>query len=99
MRAINGSEGLCMTCNNAPACYYHARRGPALFCELFDDYTPPIERGAVAPVAARERTSAVRRETPDSAPTLTGLCINCEHRRACAHPKQEGGVWHCEDYE
>ena len=49
MRAINGTGGLCMTCNNVPACYYHARRGPALFCELFDDYTPPIEgRAATA---------------------------------------------------
>jgi hypothetical protein len=29
---------------------------------------------------------------------LTGLCMNCENRRVCTHPKPEGGVWHCENY-
>ena len=98
MRAINGTGGLCLTCNNAPACYYHARRGPALFCELFDDYTPPVKRHAAAPAVALEPADVPSREAPASG-ALAGLCINCEHRRTCTHPKQEGGVWHCEDYE
>jgi len=28
----------------------------------------------------------------------TGLCSICENRPACAFPKPEGGVWHCEEY-
>jgi len=34
-------RGLCMTCNNASSCFYLQSRGPALFCELFDDYVRP----------------------------------------------------------
>jgi hypothetical protein len=27
-----------------------------------------------------------------------GLCQNCEHREDCTFPRNEGGVWHCEEY-
>jgi hypothetical protein len=27
-----------------------------------------------------------------------GLCSNCDHRVDCTLPKNEGGVWHCEEY-
>ena len=27
-----------------------------------------------------------------------GLCSNCDHRVDCTFPKNEGGVWHCEEY-
>jgi hypothetical protein len=92
MVEINGTGGLCMTCNNQPTCYYHARRGPALFCELFDNFVP---------------SEGVRRfpdeELPEPSQALNkdyaGLCMNCDHRTECMHPKPESGVWHCEDYD
>ncbi len=90
--------GLCETCNNAPSCFHHARRGPALFCEMFDDYVSPD-----ATVAARTAVSAQRpfllRHTEKEPVRQAGLCVNCEHASHCGHAKVEGGVWHCEDYE
>jgi len=86
------SPGLCLTCNNAPGCYYRARRGPALFCELFDDF--------VDLAAPRGGFGAAPVTTPAKpAPARAGLCGNCEHQQTCTHPRPEAGVWHCEDYE
>ena len=90
MLTINETEGLCMTCNNTPSCYFHASRGPALFCELFDNYVPP------------EKTlSAKSSEPPHQHADMkfAGLCMNCDHRMDCNHSRPESGVWHCEDYE
>ncbi len=99
MVEIKNGGGLCMTCNNAPSCFHRARRGPALFCETFDDYVPSDSR-------FNFRTQTVVADSPvaldvaqqEDASTYAGLCINCDHRRTCRHPKLPGGVWHCEDY-
>ena len=99
MQTINGTGGLCMTCNNAPTCFHRARRGPALFCELFDGRALPPERIPSEKATPPADSSAARRAAEEEAPKYTGLCMNCEHRRTCTHPKPEGGVWHCEDYE
>jgi hypothetical protein len=99
MSAIDASGGLCMTCNNAPTCYYRARRGPALFCELFDDYAPPVERARSEPALPSADSSPAPRAAEQEASKYTGLCVNCRHRATCAHPRPTGGVWHCEDYE
>jgi hypothetical protein len=96
---INGTGGLCVTCNNAPTCFHRARRGPALFCELFDNYAPPVERPGVADTMSFTRPSVLLdAPTQQEEPKYTGLCVNCEHRKTCAHPRPTGGVWHCEDY-
>jgi hypothetical protein len=91
--------GLCSTCNNSPTCFYRARRGPALLCELFDDYVAP----SLSNVARKTATAAVTRAsfggTSESASNYSGLCVNCDHRQTCWHAKPEGGVWHCEGYE
>ena len=97
MVAFKIDHGLCMTCNNAPSCFHRARRGPALFCELFDDYVPPDRRtvkSRVSPVPERSVMPAA--DTAEA--RHEGLCVNCENRQTCAHPKPAGGVWHCEDY-
>ncbi len=94
---INDSPGLCLTCNNAPACYYHARRGPALFCEMFDDYVKSALRDEEQPLLSRA-DSGIRTTAEDMA-KYVGLCVNCGHRATCRYPKPEGGLWHCEDYE
>ena len=95
---VQSIVGLCWTCNNAPTCFHHARRGPALFCELFDNYVSPD-------VILASRTSAPARRpftvpaANDATVAQAGLCLNCEHAAHCGHPKLEGGIWHCEDYE
>jgi hypothetical protein len=100
MPARGNNLGLCSTCNNAPTCFHRARRGPALFCELFDGYAPPVEpaRSEHAPPPPVDLSMA-RRAAEEGAAKYAGLCVNCEHRRTCGHPKAEGGVWHCENYE
>ena len=98
MQETNGSGGLCLTCNNVPGCYYRATRGPALFCELFDDYVPPVERTTSERRSPPARAPMARRTVEEEIAKHTGLCMNCEHRRVCTHPKPEGGVWHCENY-
>ncbi len=95
---IEESQGLCSTCNNAPSCFYHDSRGPALFCELFDNYASPnVETRAVAASLSAVPSSAHRPAKGGGAED-TGLCMNCENRLACGHLKPEGGIWHCEDY-
>ncbi len=96
MRQINGTGGLCITCNNLPTCYYNARRGPALFCELFDDHVGPVGSPGEPTVSPSRGTA---RGTEKETKTFVGLCMNCEHRLTCMHPKPTGGIWHCEDYE
>lgn len=93
--------GLCSTCNNVSTCFYFATRGPALFCELYDDHVngaPPVSQSRLVrtpPRAERRRPAA----TPPQKPVvLKGLCVNCEHRDTCTFPKPPGGVWRCEEY-
>jgi hypothetical protein len=99
MSAVEEILGLCSTCNNAPGCYYRARRGPALFCEMFDSYVPPVERGGVEPAAPGGERVAALRAAKNDGDRYAGLCMNCRHRATCRHPRPAGGVWHCEDYE
>jgi hypothetical protein len=91
--------GLCSTCNNSPSCFHRARRGPALLCELFDDYVAPSLRsdGRRDPAAAYSKVAF--QDPSDKTSKHGGLCVNCEHRQGCWHAKPEGGVWHCEGYE
>jgi hypothetical protein len=98
MQTINGTGGLCLTCNNVPNCYYHARRGPVLFCELFDGYAPPAERPCRTEAAWPAESSTLQAAAHEDA-KYSGLCMNCRHRGTCRHPRPTGGVWHCEDYE
>jgi hypothetical protein len=98
IRIVEG-PGLCSTCNNAPGCYYNKSRGPALFCELFDDYTPPASLSVRTATTVPAEPSAEPRVAEESGRKHIGLCENCRHQQTCGHPKPLGGVWHCEDYE
>lgn len=88
------TAGLCSTCNNSETCFYRARRGPAQFCEMFDDYVAPHR-----PRNGRRSVAVGAYAAANEGASYAGLCVNCEHRQTCAHPKPAGGVWHCEDYE
>ncbi len=99
MQTINGTGGLCMTCNNAPTCFHRARRGPALFCELFDGHAPSGERITGDKATPPADSSSALRAAEEESDKYSGLCMNCRHRTTCTHPRPTGGVWHCEDYE
>ncbi len=92
------TDGLCTTCNNSPSCFHHARRGLALFCEMFDNYLSPSEQVSSTKASSGGVTSTMTRSAADVS-RLTGLCMNCEMRDSCRMPKPEGGVWHCESYQ
>ena len=97
MGPANGLAGLCLTCNNAPGCYHRARRGPALYCELFDGFEEPVAEFAPAP---RQRGESPHADVLSARVEgrSQGLCMNCLERTTCMHPSQPEGVWHCEDY-
>lgn len=46
--------------------------------------------------ALYSRNTAKNREDAGEA---KGLCVNCKKRPHCHLPKEETGVWHCEEYE
>ena len=82
-------RGLCSTCNHGAGCHQGSTPAwPVFYCEEFDAHvtvqtSPVVERKPIP--------------TPANARDI-GLCVNCENRSACTHPKPEGGVWHCEEY-
>ena len=68
-------HGLCMTCNNGPTCHYRAVRGPAVFCEMFDNYASPIDAGSCGePSGCSEPPSALC-ATEEKDNTYAGLCL------------------------
>ena len=92
-------HGLCMTCNNGPTCHYRAVRGPAVFCEMFDNYASPIDAGSCGEPSGCGEPPTALCATEEKDDTYAGLCLNCRHRATCAHPRPTGGIWHCEDYD
>ena len=81
--------GLCLTCAHAPSCVYLDRATrPVWRCEEFDD-------GGRDP---QPSLFVVPSLDPPEAPSLPGLCGNCDHLETCSLPKAEGGVWYCEEY-
>ena len=93
------SSGLCVTCNNAPTCFYRASRGPGLFCEMFDDYVAPSLRIVERAVPHSTMSSMALHTTEVDAGAYSGLCMNCDLRRTCRHPRSAAGIWHCGDYQ
>jgi hypothetical protein len=88
-------RSICLTCNYTSECvHFKKATAPILFCEEYDAYTPPPE-GEKTPTEGH-RTKPPLRNNPRE---YKGLCVNCDHRRTCIHAAQEGGVWHCEEYQ
>ncbi len=88
-------KGLCANCNNAEHCTYaHNAKKPVQFCEMYDSYAPEPLRADLSAVLTPD-PSEMRPELPMS----KGLCVNCANRDLCIHAKQEGGIWHCEEYQ
>ena len=98
MLEVKNGRGLCSTCNNKPSCFFFGSRGPALFCELFDDCVPPTGRTLMEKASPPADLPVTLSAGAQDTGTYAGLCVNCENRRTCTHPKPVGGVWHCENY-
>jgi len=99
-RWATASDGLCLTCNNAPHCQYRATRGNALFfCEMFDIYAEPVRRGNGNRLSLTSNPTSPLTGYTQAPPAHAGLCVNCMHLEQCMHSRPTGGVWHCEDYE
>ena len=89
--------GICCTCNYVGTCTGRATWvGPVFHCEEYDDHVeiprhepPQIDRSEASRSALSAGPAAAR----------PGLCMNCRHNETCGFPRQEGGVWHCGEYE
>jgi len=83
---------LCSTCNHKDICGTRSTpQRPILFCEEFDAFLPVSTSTGGKTVSPKPpgRQEATRHK---------GLCANCENRETCTLHKDEGGVWHCEEY-
>jgi hypothetical protein len=92
-------KGLCCTCIFATECANAAcAEVPVVHCEEFDDRiaSPLGTMGTGVMTGLRPRKDS--RKKMDVDPELKGLCINCDNRKICKHPKPVGGVWYCEEY-
>ena len=89
--------GICFTCNFVDACTGRGTwMGPVVHCEEYDDH---VELPCSEPLR-RDRSEESRAALPAGrAAARPGLCENCRHSETCAFPRQEGGVWHCGEYE
>ncbi len=93
------SDGLCTTCNNAPTCTCRATRGfDAQHCEMFDDYSPAVGRGALNDAEQLMARDSTDQQTTVDDVLFSGLCVNCENRHTCRAALSAGGIWHCEEY-
>lgn len=87
--------GICSTCNQLKECSSKRTWSPPVFfCEEFDDYSSPH-----APFKSHEEVRIDPLSAENGELNYKGLCVNCEHRKTCALPRPEGGVWHCEEYQ
>ncbi len=94
MRMISG---LCRDCLNAPECTFpRDPNRPVWQCEEFTGIEcGPEKISCEGPLPRGKAPILEGKETGE----WIGLCKNCDHRKACAFPKPEGGVWHCDEYK
>lgn len=86
--------GLCTTCVDEPVCTFTRPVGRSvMFCEEFDGAVEVKPRLTLESMPPTERLAVVDHGR------VRGLCMTCERREACAFPKPEGGVFHCEEFE
>ena len=91
--------GLCEMCVLAKeCCYTRDPSRPILFCEEFEGERKKEEEQS-RQSKPRKQTGENRCAGPNYDPSLKGLCGTCARRDSCTYPKQEWGVWHCDEYE
>lgn len=82
--------GLCGACESLSSCTLRSRvQAPVLQCDEFSG----------GPLRARPPEFFRVEEASGAAWNgVRGLCANCARFDACRFPRQEGGVWQCEEY-
>jgi hypothetical protein len=82
-------QGICSSCENFPLCnYIHGARTPVEFCEEFAN--PQMLKTRVRPeLITRDKSGSEQ---------YKGLCATCENSGKCLYPKDDAGIWHCEEY-
>ena len=89
-------QGLCTTCKNAPTCTFIRNQDvPIVQCEEFECETAPKKEFVEKDCPPKIILSKIDKKDEGK---YKGLCSDCENRKECTFPKQEGGVWHCEEY-
>jgi len=85
-------EGICPSCENLPLCSFtQSSRVPVTFCEEFAiSGTTKIQK------AGEKQDNGAEKEAPSG--RFRGLCATCDNADDCGFPKDEAGVWHCEEY-
>lgn len=87
--------GLCANCRHQASCMNRNRaNGPVSFCE---DHETDFVLRAISDTPIFTHVDPTPAVGPSGA-ARTGLCVNCDFRDTCTHPRAEGGVWRCEDY-
>lgn len=96
MKAMESPGGLCLTCVHAQKCALPAAAGRSVvYCE---EFATRAEAEHPVPATRPRSTLPGGGERPVEG-RLGGLCMNCLKVASCTFPVQEGGVWHCEEYE
>lgn len=92
----NQRSGLCADCVRSESCILSQNIESTIWnCE---DY----QNEEISPVSAPGRTEeseGMGVQASTSAESNQGLCPFCIHRDICSLKHEEGGIWHCEDYE
>jgi hypothetical protein len=85
--------GICPSCENPPlSSYIHDSRTPMSFCEGLANKDIPkaaTKTGIKQEVITSGQVPSER---------YNGLCTTCEVLNDCVFPKDEAGIWHCEEY-
>jgi NADH:ubiquinone oxidoreductase subunit E len=85
-------QGICSSCENLSLCSFtQPVRQPVFFCEEFTSGS-----ARTAPVAAEKKSGTPAVFIPRE--ISKGLCATCDDAEACLYPKDEAGIWHCEEY-
>lgn len=90
------ARSLCSNCSLVAGCTIRKlSREEILFCEEYRFEGAVRKSRNAAPGKTKENPG------PRTSPSVTaglGLCANCAHRKGCAFPRPESGVWHCREY-
>lgn len=96
-----GRQGLCTFCYVAPGCALIKASGmPVSECEEFRATDQPQGRAGhednVRDARPTDKHSTERKDHTNW--SQKGLCGNCAIYETCPFSKDEGGIWHCEEY-
>ncbi len=84
------ADSLCATCNDVAICVYNGQANqPVIFCEEFEASDAPQIRLYGVGEAVVEKSIEI---------STTGLCLNCDNNAACNFTRENGAVFHCEEY-